>query len=127
MSARKVADANCVVAAAAGAFDIYLGDSTVAMLSNSSFYLTSGPSTKYGWSGAPCLVNAAAMCEMVATTFPCPSPSPPPEAPDAPAPFPPSAPLEASCELLESRLPLAIDGSSSPMAEARTPSATQCP
>jgi hypothetical protein len=97
ISARKVADANCVLAFAAGAYDFYLGDSTVALLSNASFFNRAGAFLKHGWSGAPCLTPAAAMCEMPAANYPCPSPPSPPTAPDQPAPLPPTTPAEASC------------------------------
>jgi hypothetical protein len=97
MSARKVADASCVLAFSAGAYDIYVGDSTVALLSNASFYHRQSAFMKYGWSGAPCLTPAAAMCEVPATNYPCPSPPSMPVTPDEPSPFPPMAPVDASC------------------------------
>ncbi len=93
-----MADANCVLAFSAGAYDVYLGDSTVAALSNAGSYARLGGSTKYGWSGAPCLTPAASICQIPASIYPCPSPPNPPTSPDAPYPFPPVASTEPSCE-----------------------------
>ena len=97
ISARKVVDANCVLAFVAGAYDIYLGDATVPLLSNASYYFRQSATTKFGWSGAPCLTPAAAMCEVQAANYPCPSPPSAPVAPDQPSPFPPTAPVDAAC------------------------------
>jgi hypothetical protein len=91
-----------VLAFSAGAYDFYMGDGTVAVLTNASFYLTGGSGVKYGWTGAPCQTAAAAVCEMPSANYPCPSPPLPPTSPDAPAPLPPSIPLEASCGCLAS-------------------------
>jgi hypothetical protein len=97
VSARKVANADCVLAFAAGAYDFYMGDSTAALLSNASFFYRAGE-LKYGWSGAPCLTPAQAVCEVAAGRFICPPPPAAPSEPDSPSPFPPTVPAGEYCE-----------------------------
>jgi hypothetical protein len=88
-SARKVVGADCVLAFSAGAYDLYLGDASAAALSNSSFFHPGPAGLKYGWSGAPCLTPAQAVCEVAAGSFVCPPPPSAPTSPDTPSPAPP--------------------------------------
>ena len=99
-SARKVADSNCVLASSVLAYDLYLGDTTTAQLANASYYLRDSFDLKYGWAGASCLTLAAAICEVAASSYPCPSPPSPPVAPEMPAPMPPEVPDVPYCEWL---------------------------
>ena len=87
-------DAGCVLAAASLTYELFLGDSTKAeQVSNVSYFTRSAASSKYGWVATPCSTPAAAICEVQASAYPCPSPPSPPAEPDAPDLTTPTAPM----------------------------------
>jgi hypothetical protein len=90
-AARQMAGLDCAMADPSMAYDIYQGDTSLARQTSAIYYLTTSPSTKYGWVPALCGRPLQGICQTLAANYPCPpppSPPPPPDMPATPAPLP---------------------------------------
>jgi hypothetical protein len=88
--AKANADNACARASPDVSFEYFFGNTSLAAdMGNYSYYVVTGSSRKYGWTGINCVSQLPYMCELPAARFAC----PPPPSPDEPAWPPVSPPL----------------------------------